>query len=258
MILAIDIGNSNIVLGCIEGEEIGPIARLASDPDKTEHEYAVTMRDVLSLTGTDLHELEGAIISSVVSSLTETMRRAVELLTGKAPLVVGKGLKTGLDIRIDDPAQLGADLLVGAVAALHSYEPPFIIVDMGTATTLFAVDASARFVGGVILPGLRLSLNALASGTSQLPHISPDAPKKVIGTNTVACMQSGAIYGTAATIDGLIDRMEAELGTPVQVIATGGLVDRILPYCRREMHNEPLLLLKGLAVLWEKNRRNRS
>jgi len=257
MILAIDIGNTNIVLGCIEGESIGHIARLASDPNKAEHEYAVTMRDVLSLSGADLHDLEGAIISSVVSSLTETVRRAVELLIGKAPLVVGKGLKTGLDIRIDDPAQLGADLLVGAVAALKYYKPPFIIVDMGTATTLFAVDQNSRFVGGVILPGLRLSLNALSSGTSQLPHISPEAPKKVIGTNTVACMQSGAIYGTAATIDGLVERMEAELGTPVTVIATGGLVERVLPYCKREMHIEPLLLLKGLAILWEKNRRER-
>ena len=255
MILAIDVGNTNIVLGCLEKGEILSIARLTSDIHKTEYEYAVSIRDILRFQGMDDTVFEGAVISSVVWPLTGTLNKAVELLTGKTALVVGKGLKTGLDIRIDDPAQVGADLVVGSVAALRYYQPPLIMVDMGTATTLFALDAHGRFVGGAIAPGLRLSMEALSGGTSQLPRISLDAPKKCIGTNTVDCMQSGAIFGTAAMLDGMIDRMEAELGTPVTVVATGGLAGVVAPFCRRKVISDPDLLLKGLYVLWEKNRK---
>ena len=257
MILAIDVGNTNVVLGCIEGKEILSVARMATDVHKTEYEYAVAMRDVLAFRGVDVSELEGAILSSVVWPLTTTLHRAVELLTGKAPLVVGRGLKTGLDIRIDDPGQVGADLVVGAVAGLHLCAPPLILIDMGTATTFTVVDAAGRFRGGAIVPGLRLSMEALSEGTSLLPRVSLEAPEKCIGTNTVASMQSGAIFGTAAMMDGMIDRMEEELGEKASVIATGGLAGCVVPCCRREIRYEPELLLIGLAVLWEKNRKTK-
>ena len=253
MILAIDTGNTNVVLGCIENGEIVSVARLATDIHKTEYEYAIAMRDVLAFRGINVSEMEGAILSSVVWPLNTTLRRAVEMLIGKEPLVVGRGLKTGLDIRIDDPGQVGADLVVGAVAGLKIAPPPLILIDMGTATTVTAVDAAGRFVGGAIAPGLRLSMEALSEGTSQLPRVSLDAPAKCIGTNTVASMQSGAIFGSAAMIDGLVDRMEEELGSKATVIATGGLAGCVVACCRREIRYEPDLLLKGLAALWEKN-----
>ena len=198
MILAIDTGNTNIVLGCIENRKIRAVARMATDVNKTDYEYAVGMKNVLAFAGFQPESFEGAILSNVVWPLTSTLCRAVKLLTGLDTLVVGKGLKTGLDIRLDDPGQIGADLVVGAVAALHLRRPPLIVIDMGTATTISAVDAQGRFAGGAIVPGLRLSMESLSGNTSQLPRVSLDAPAKCIGTNTVACMQSGAIYGSAA------------------------------------------------------------
>ena len=224
MILAIDTGNTNIVLGCIENRKIRAVARMATDVNKTDYEYAVGMKNVLAFAGFQPESFEGAILSNVVWPLTSTLCRAVKLLTGLDTLVVGKGLKTGLDIRLDDPGQIGADLVVGAVAALHLHRPPLIVIDMGTATTISAVDAQGRFAGGAIVPGLRLSMESLSGNTSQLPRVSLDAPAKCIGTNTVACMQSGAIYGSAALLDGMIERMETELGAPAAVIATGGSV----------------------------------
>ena len=257
MILAVDVGNSNITLGCLEGTEVRYIARMSTVTKKTVHEYAVAIQNVLSFGNMDLKGFEGAILASVVVSITDSIRQAIRLVTGLNALVVGKGIKTGLDIRIDDPGQMGADLLVGAVAALHSHKPPLIVVDMGTATTISAIDGAGRFLGGAIAPGVNLSLNALSGGTSLLPHISLDAPKKCIGTNTVACMQSGSVFGTAAMLDGMIDRMEEELGYSTTVVATGGLAGRVLSCCRHEIHYNENLLLEGLAVLWEKNRREK-
>ncbi len=258
MILAIDIGNTNIVLGRIEDGKISSVApRITTDLHKTEYEYAVTMENVLDFMGVDATEAEGAIISSVVWPLTSIMATAVKMLTGKTALVVGAGLKTGLNIAIDDPGTVGADLVVGAVGALTLAKAPLIIIDMGTATTITVVEEGNRFIGGAILPGLRLSMEALSSGTSQLPFISLDPPKKCISTNTVECMQSGAIFGSAAMLDGMIERMEAELGRKATVIATGGLSGSVTPYCRREIICEPDLLLKGLAALWEKNRKDK-
>ena len=253
MILAIDVGNSNIVLGCLDGRETRFVARIATDINKTEYEYSVSMRDVLAFRGVDVRELDGAILSSVVWPLNTTLYRAVELLIGKPPMTVGRGLKTGLDIRIDDPGTVGADLVVAAVAGLALAPPPLILIDMGTATTVTVVDAEGKFRGGAIAPGLRLSMEALSEGTSLLPRVSLEAPARCIGTNTVACMQSGAIFGTAAMLDGLIDRMEEELGQKTTVIATGGLAGCVVACCRREIRYEPDLLLTGLAILWEKN-----
>lgn len=258
MILAIDIGNTNIVLGLIEDGKISSVApRITTDLHKTEYEYAVAMENVLDFVGVDATEAEGAIISSVVWPLTSIMAAAVKMLTGKTALVVGAGLKTGLNIAIDDPGTVGADLVVGAVGALTLAKAPLIIIDMGTATTITVVEEGNRFIGGAILPGLRLSMEALSSGTSQLPFISLDPPGKCICTNTVECMQSGAIFGSAAMLDGMIERMEAELGSKATVVATGGLSGSVTPYCRREIICEPDLLLKGLAALWEKNRKDK-
>ena len=254
MILAIDVGNTNIVLGCMEGQTVRSVSRIASDPGKTDCEYAVTIRDVLALRGVTAEELEGSVLSSVVRPLGEALSRAMELLTGKPPLVVGPGLDHGLEIMLDEPEQLGADLVVGAVAALRLCPPPLIVVDMGTATTLSVLDAAGRFRGGAIVPGLRLSMGSLSDGTNLLPRVPLEAPPTCIGTGTVSCMQSGAIYGSAAMLDGLIDRMEAELGQRVQVIATGGLAPFVTPYCRRAVRCEPELLLLGLAALWEQQK----
>lgn len=258
MILAIDVGNTNIVLGLIENGEISSVApRITTDLHKTDYEYAIAIENVLDFVGVDATEAEGAIISSVVWPLTSILQSAVRMLTGKTAMVVGAGLKTGLNIAIDDPGTVGADLVVGAVAGLALAQPPLILVDMGTATTITVVEEGNKFVGGAILPGLRLSMEALSSGTSQLPNVSLEPPKKCISTNTVECMQSGAIFGSAAMLDGMIDRMEAELGRSAAVIATGGLAGCVTPYCRHEIRYEPDLLLKGLAVLWEKNRKER-
>ena len=258
MILAIDVGNTNIVLGLIENGKIRSVApRITSDVNKTDYEYAVEIENVLDFVGVDATEAEGAILSSVVWPLTSTLQSAVKLLTGKTALIVGAGLKTGINICIDDPGQVGADLVVGAVGALALETAPLIVIDMGTATTITVIGEGNRFLGGAILPGLRLSMDALSAGTSLLPRISLEAPEKCISTNTVTCMQSGAVFGSAAMLDGMIERMEAELGQKTTVIATGGLAGCVTPFCRREIRYEPDLLLQGLAVLWEKNRRDR-
>ena len=258
MILALDVGNTNIVLGLIENGQISSVApRIATDVSKTDYEYAVAIENVLDFVGVDATEAEGAIISSVVWPLTGVLQSAVKMLTGKTALIVSAGLKTGLNICIDDPGQVGADLVVGAAGALSIAQAPLIVIDMGTATTITVVGEGNKFLGGAILPGLRLSMEALANGTSLLPMLSLEAPTKAISTNTVECMQSGAIYGSAAMLDGMIERMEAELGSKTTVIATGGLAGCVTPLCKREIRYEPDLLLKGLAVLWEKNRRIR-
>ncbi len=255
MILAIDVGNTNIVLGLIENGEISSVApRITTDLHKTDYEYAIAIENVLDFVGVDATEAEGAIISSVVWPLTSILQSAVRMLTGKTAMVVGAGLKTGLNIAIDDPGTVGADLVVGAVAGLALAQPPLILVDMGTATTITVVEEGNKFVGGAILPGLRLSMEALSSGTSQLPNVSLEPPKKCISTNTVECMQSGAIFGSAAMLDGMIERMEAELGYPCLHIATGGLAQCIVTSCRNEIVCDDDLLLKGLWALWEKNK----
>ncbi len=255
MILAIDVGNTNVVLGSIEGSKCISLARLSTDASKTDSEYAVLIREALALRGVPFTDVEGCIISSVVPAVTVLLQDAYRILSGNEALVVGAGIKTGLDIRIDDPATLGADLVIGAVGALALAEPPLIIIDMGTATTLFAVGPKNTFLGGAIMPGVKLSINALAGGTSLLSSVNITVPKKAIGTNTEDCMLSGVVIGHAAMMDGMIDRMEAELGASATVIATGGLSSVVAPFCRHEMQLEPDLLLKGLAVLWEKNKK---
>ena len=256
MILAIDAGNTNIVLGCLEEDgSLRFTARVSTDRGKTMDEYALILRSLFDLHGIDRRGLEGAILASVVSELTEVLRTAVELVIHKAPIVVGAGIKTGVNIKIDDPGQLGADLVVGAVAATAKYQKPLIIFDLGTANTMSVIDGDGRFLGGAIMAGPRLRVDALSTRTSQLPHIDLDLPARVIGSNTIAAMQSGAIYGHAALVDGLIDRVEEELGKPIaSVVATGGLAGVIIPQCRRTIFVDENLMLDGLRIIYDKNK----
>lgn len=255
MILAVDAGNTHIVLGCLEGEKTLSVARMETNRTKTEHEYAAAISQILRLDGKGEQDFEGAIVSSVVPPLTETLRIAVRLVTGRDALVVGAGIKTGLNIGLEDPATLGADLVAAAVAALKDYPVPLAIIDMGTASTITVIDGKSRFLGGAILPGVGLAMDALTAGASLLPRISIEPPKRVIASSTVEAMRSGAVYGTAGALDGMIERIEAELGAEVNVVATGGLAKKITPFCRHQVTLDENLLLRGLGILWEKNRR---
>ena len=255
MLFVIDMGNTNIVLGCVDGKKVLFEERIATKHTKTELEYAIDFKNLFEVYKINIMDVTGSIISSVVPPLTEVISRAVTKVLDLTPLIVGPGLKNGLKIAIDNPAQLGADLVVGAVAALAEHKPPIAIVDMGTATTISVIDENGRFLGGPIMPGVVTALDSMVTKTSQLPRISFDAPERVIGRNTIESMKSGSVYGNAAMIDGMIDRVEAELGMPVTVIATGGLAGVIIPHCKREIIYDESLLLKGLVVIYEKNRK---
>ena len=253
MILAVDIGNSNIVLGCFDENEILFEDRLSTDRDSTVLEYAVIIKTSLEMHHLEYEQITGAIISSVVPSVTENVQQAIFRLIGQQAMVVSPGMKTGLNILLDDPKQLGSDRVADAVGAIGEYPCPLIIVDMGTATTISVIDGQKNFMGGMIIPGLQVSLDSLANRTSQLPHISLEAPKKVMGTNTVDCMKSGISYSTAGSIDGAIERIEEELGETCTVVSTGGHARKIIPYCHHEILIDPHLLLKGLMTIYKKN-----
>ena len=242
MLLALDVGNTNIVIGFLDASGIRNIARLETDRDKTAHEYAISLRQVIEFSGIAPEDIDGAILSSVVPPINGALVAAVRMITGIRPLVVGPGMKTGLNIALDNPATMGSDLVVGAAAALAMHAPPLIIIDMGTATTMTVIDREARVLGGAIIPGVGISL---------------DAPKKCISTDTIEAMRSGSVYGTAAMLDGMIARMEDELGESATVIATGGLGGIVIPHCRREVIYEKNLLLNGLWELYQKNKRKR-
>ncbi len=255
MIIAIDVGNTNIVIGGIRNGRQLFSARLSSDRQKTSEEYALSIGGILQMHGIDPSEIEGGILSSVVPYLRSVIPAAVRLLTGIDLLVVNSDMNTGMNIRMDDPSTVGSDLIVSAVAARDKYPAPLAIIDMGTATTLVVVDGNGDYIGGLIISGLWVSLNSLSSQAAQLPHIDLNAPTKLLGKNTVDCMRAGALIGSSAMLDGLVDRVEEELGKPVTVVLTGGVAPLILPYCKRKMHLEPDLLIHGLWVLYEKNRK---
>ena len=255
MILTIDMGNTNIVVGGIDHKKTYFVERITTNKDKTDLEYAVTFKNILEIHKVSSSHIEGAIISSVVPPLNSVLTSAVKKVTVHTPLLVGSGMKTGLNILMDNPKATGSDMIVDAVAAINEYPLPLIIIDMGTATTMSVVDPAGNYIGGVILPGIRISLETLSSKTAQLPSISLEVPSKVIGKNTVDCMRSGCMYGNAAMLDGLIDRMEEELGMPATVIATGGLSQFVTPLCRHKIIYEDTLLLKGLMILYDKNQK---
>lgn len=253
MLLAIDIGNTNITLGAFNEASLDFTARLATDTRKTADQYAVEIKSLLELYGINPGEIEDSIIASVVPAVGKSIAGAVSKLCHVVPLMLGPGVKTGLNIKIDNPAQLGADLVAGAVGALDAYTTPCVVIDMGTASTISVLDKNGSFLGGIIAAGVRLTLKALAENTAQLSSINIEAPQSVIGANTTESMQSGLVYGTASMIDGLLERIEEELGETPTVVATGGLSKEIITHCRSNIIYNENLLLDGLRVIYEKN-----
>lgn len=254
MLLTIDIGNTNITLGAYNSDVLQLTARIATDSRKTDDQYAIELKDILSLYGISCEEIEDCIISSVVPSVGSNISRAVSKLCQIVPLMLGPGIKTGLNIKIDNPAQLGADLVAGAVGAIDAYKMPCVVIDMGTASTISVLDKNGTFMGGVISAGVHLTLKALTENTALLSSIPIETPKSVIGTNTPECMQSGLVYGTAAMIDGILEHITAELGESPTVVATGGLSKEIITHCKTNIIYNETLLLEGLRVIYEKNR----
>lgn len=252
MILAVDIGNTNIVVGAFSEGKLAFSARMSTDKNKLADEYAIDLKDIFTLYGMDC-PVDGAIISCVVPQLSETMREAIRKACKTEALVVGPGIKTGMNIRIDKASELGSDIVADAVAAYAEYSAPLMIFDLGTATTISVIDDQARILGVIIFPGVRTSLNALTANAAQLFEVEIEAPPDIIGTNTIDSMKSGIVYGTASMIDGMIERMRERLGGEVTVVATGGLSSQITPYCKNKIIVNPNLLLEGLYKLYEKN-----
>ncbi|MBQ3081829.1 MAG: type III pantothenate kinase [Clostridia bacterium] len=253
MVLTIDIGNTNITLGGFEGDNLKFVARLATVSTKTADEYAVLLLNVLSLHNVEKSQIMGAIISSVVPPLNAAMNKAVKSIYGIEAINVGPGIKTGINIHCDTPSSVGADLICACVAAHHIYGSPSLIVDMGTATKMMVVNDKGAFIGVSIIPGVRMGMQALAMGTAQLPQVSLDAPSMVVAKNTVDCVKSGVIYGNAALVDGMIDRICEEVGAVLPVYATGGLSAIIVPHCKHKITLDEHLVLKGLNILYKKN-----
>ena len=255
MILTIDVGNSNIVIGGVREDTIVFQARLRTETTKTSDQYCVDLKILLDVNGVSTEEIEGCIISSVVPQVLNSFQSAIKKLTGKVSLVVGPGIKTGLDIRLENPGQTGADLVVADVAALREHKPPLIVIDMGTATTMSVLDENGAHIGGCIIPGVRVSMDALTERTALLPGLQLDQPKRAIGRNTIDAMRSGIMMGTASMLDGMVERMEQELGQKTTVIATGGIAQFIVPLCKTPMIYDKDLLIKGLATLYRENRK---
>lgn len=257
MILLIDIGNTIAAIGGCVGDQLVFTGSCASDLKKTEDEYALTIRGILALNGYTPADIEGGIISSVAPSLRPVFYQAMKRLTGHKFLIVGSGIKTGLNIRMDNPASLGSDLVVNAVAACDRFPKPLIIFYLGTATAVSAIDRNGNYLGGMIIPGLGISAEALSARAAQLPVVPLSRPQRMIGKNTVECMQSGILNGYAAMLDGLVERLEEELGEPATTVATGCYIDTVLPLCRRDIIPAPNLRLEGLRLLYWKNQKKK-
>jgi type III pantothenate kinase len=254
MILAVDVGNTNIVLGFLDGDELVRECRISTAVDDSADEYAIKFKNIFEIFKIDIEDIEGSILSSVVPPLNRTIPKALMLLTGKMPIVVGPGVKTGLNIKINNPAELGSDMVVGAVAGTSKYPCPQIIFDLGTATTASVIDKDGKFLGGAILCGVKTGLNALANSTAQLPQIEIVAPDHAICASTIDSMRSGTVFGTAAMIDGLIKRFEKELGEKATVIVTGGLGGVVAQYCESDVIVDKHLLIDGLRIIYNKNK----
>ncbi|MDL2288828.1 type III pantothenate kinase [Oscillospiraceae bacterium OttesenSCG-928-F05] len=253
MILTIDVGNTNITLGLYsEAGEFYFLSRLATDKKATGDQYAALIHAIVTLNGRDPGSITGSIVSSVVPQIRSALVQALKLLTGEEPLVVGPGLKTGLNILIEDPAELGADLVVDAVMALKRYTPPIILVDVGTATKVSAIDKKGSYLGCAIMPGIRIGGEALSSSAALLTHISLDDTFRAIGRNSADSMRSGLLYGHADMVSGMVRRYEKELG-PSTVVLTGGDAHLIRPYIDCALHHDANLLMDGLYYLYTKN-----
>ncbi len=253
MILAIDIGNSNIVFGGFEDKNLSFVARISTSPSKTEDEYSSDIKNLFALHGADACSVDGIVISSVVPILNRIMAKAVSFVFGVEPLIVGPGVKTGLNIHCDNPVSVGSDIICACVAVRDLYKTPALIVDMGTATKISVLNGKGAFEGVAIIPGVNMGLNALAEGTAQLPQVSLENPPSVIGKNTADSMRSGIVYGNASLIDGMIDRMTESVGEQASLYATGGMASMIIEHCKHELTVDPHLVLKGLLLIYLKN-----
>lgn len=251
MLLAVDVGNTNIVLGVIDGEKLVCSGRLSTNVYETEIEYSMKIKTFLDIN--NVFEIDGAIISSVVPALVRTLNNSVKVVCDVDALIVGPGVKTGLNIKIDNPAELGADIVVGDVAVVNKYPLPAIVFDFGTATTASVIDKNGAHIGGAILCGVRTALNALSNDTAQLPQIDISAPSKLIGTNTIDCMKCGSVVGTAAMLEGLVTRFEKELGEKATVVVTGGIGEAISKVTDIDVIVDDDLLIDGLRIIYEKN-----
>ncbi|MBQ2687169.1 MAG: type III pantothenate kinase [Clostridia bacterium] len=255
MLLVFDVGNTNIKLGLFENEDLVMIARTSTDESKTGDELALEIKGIFEVYGFDIAKVEGTIISSVVPQVLSSLKKAVKLLFKMEPLVVGPGLKTGINLKIDNPASAGADLVTGCVGAAEMYKLPSIVISMGTATTVFVIDEDKSMIGGAIIPGVGTALNALVKQGALLPSVAIHAPSRVVGKNTDECMRSGIVIGSASMIDGMIDRIEEEIGKKCSLVATGGLAAEIVPSCRHKIELRDDLMLQGLRLIFEKNKK---
>ncbi len=254
MLLACDIGNTNIMLGVWRGDELVATFRLHTRADATSDEYISLIGHLLSRHSPPIEGFTGCIISSVVPPLTAELAQTMTRLTGRKCFIVSPGIKTGLNIMYDDPREVGSDRIVNAVAGISLFEPPLIVLDFGTATTFDLITPPANYVGGAIAPGLILSMEALAERTAKLPKVELTPPKSVVGKTTSDSIRSGIIFGHASMVDGLTERIEQEFSVKCKVIATGGLAHLIKKASKRIEHVEPNLTLIGLRILWEKNK----
>ncbi len=257
MLLAVDIGNSSVGLGVFSDDgKLVCQTRAEASAGKSADEYAVLFQSLLAFRGVDHRSVTECVLSSVFPPVTHAVSAAVERLTGRKPLEVGPGVKTGLNLRVDAQTQLGSDLVADAVAALAEFPAPLILVNMGTVTTLTAVNRNGALEGVIITAGVRTSMDSLATYASELPDISVTPPKRVIGKNTEDSMRSGILYGHAAMLDGMVERVTEELKeSNVTVVATGGLASAVIPYCKTEMEYRPDLTLTGLCHIARKNKR---
>ena len=255
MILTVDIGNTNIKFGAWDKDELVFVSRLQTNTLKTRDEYAINLVDMLKLKAFNSSQFDGAIISSVVPPLSMALLEAVrDVIQTKRVFLVSPKLKTGMKAKLDSPDSIGSDIVCCAVSAAAKYTMPCIMIGMGTATTIFALDKDGFFLGGSLAPGVVISLEALASKTAQLPHVSLDSPAGVIGTNTVDCMKSGAVYGAACMLDGMIRRIKKELSSPdASVVASGGITSFIIPYCEEPVTFDDSLVLNGLKLIYDMN-----
>ncbi|MDE6384738.1 MAG: type III pantothenate kinase [Eubacterium sp.] len=252
MLLAVDIGNTNIVLGVLNGEKLICSGRLSTNVNETEIEYSMKLKAFLDINNVD--NIDGAIISSVVPALVRTLLKSIQLVCNVEALVVGPGVKTGLNIKIDNPAETGANIVVGDVAVINKYPLPAIVFYFGTATTASVIDKTGAHLGGAIMCGIKTAINSLSSTTAQLPQIDISAPSKIIGRNTVDAMKCGSVIGTAAMLEGLVSRFEKELGEKATVIVTGGFGKAIAKAAELDVIVDENLFVDGLRIIYEKNK----